>query len=439
MTRILGVLALLLAASVPAPAPAAIGQEAGRADEVLTLGEAVRLALARGPELSLARAAAAKAADALKEVRSANLPQVAAGSGLAVNNGFPLSIEGAAPSIVQFGVSQAILSKKNRNLIREAEEETQAAQAGPDGARNTLSARTALLYGELHQARQMIPLLEQQWANAAKSCEVQQALLQAGRIRALDLAQAKVAEANAGQQLLIARERARLAESGLREVTGIPEGREFRTETPALPSENLTLPVGVLYQKALEMHSGVREAESTVRAREFHVEAEKGERYPQIAVVGQYAVFSRTNNYQDYFNRFTRNNYLLGLSVQVPLFNGFRTGARVARSRQEVEAARLRLQVVKSDLKMALERDASNLRLARGAAELARLEVQAAEDKLKVSEALAEAGRADARELDLARAEWLGKRLAAVDAQRVLFEREVELLRTSGSLANFAF
>ena len=439
MNRIPGVLALLLATSMPAPALAGIGQEAGRTDEVLTLGEAVRLALARGPELSLARAAAARASDALREVRSADLPQVVAGSGLAVNNGFPLSIEGAAPSIVHLGLSQAILSKKNKNLIHEAEEESRAAQAGPDSARNHLAARTALLYGELHRARQMIPLLEQQRANAAKSCEVQQALHQEGRVRALDLALAKVAEAHAGQQLLIARERAQLAESGLREVTGIPEGREFGTETPVLRSENLTLPVDVLYPKALEMHSGVREAESIVRAREFHVEAEKGENYPQIAVVGQYALFSRSNNYEDYFNSFTRNNYLLGVSIQVPLFNGFRTGARVARSRQEVEAARLRLQVMKSDLKMALERDASNLRLAKGAAELARLEALAAEDKLKISEALAEAGRADAKELDLARAEWLGKRLAAVDAQRVLFEREVELLQTSGSLANFTF
>jgi outer membrane protein len=248
-----------------------------------------------------------------------------------------------------------------------------------------------------------------------------------------------VAVANAEQQLLIARERARLAESGLRDITGIVEGREFRTEAPALRSEDLTLTADALYQKALEMHSGIREAEITVRAREFHVEAEKGESYPQMAVIGQYALFSRTNNYQDYFNRFSRNNYLLGLSIQVPLFNGFRTGTRVARSRQQAEAARLRLQVMKSDLKTALERDASNLRLARGAAELARLEALAAEDKLKISEALASAGRADARDLDLARTEWLGKRLAVVDAERLLFEREVELLQTSGSLANVAF
>ena len=439
MNGIPGILVLLLATSMSAPDLAGSGQQAGTVAEVLTLGEAVRLALARGPELSLARAAAAKAADALKEVRSANLPQIAAGSGLAYNNGFPLSIEGAAPSIVQLGLSQAVLSKKNRNLIREAEEENKAAQAGPDGARNSMAARTALLYGELHQTRQMIPLLEQQRAGAAKSCEVQEALLQAGRVRALDLTLAQVALANAEQQLLIARERAQLAESGLRDVTGITGGQEIRTQSPALRSESLTLPSDVLYQKAIEMHSGIREAESAVRAREFHVEAEKGESYPQVAVVGQYALFSRTNNYQDYFNRFTRNNYLLGLSVQVPLFNGFRTGARVARSRQEVEAARLRLQVMKSDLKMALERDASNLRLARGAAELARLEVLAAEGRLKISEALTEAGRADAKELDLIRAVWLGKRLAAVDAQRVLFEREVALLQTSGLLADSAF
>jgi outer membrane protein len=439
MNRIFGVLILLMATGVPVPALAGIEQETGRIGEVLTLREAVRLALSRGPELSLAQAEAAKAGEVLREIRSINLPQIAAGSGLAVNNGFPLSIEGAAPSIVQLGLSQAVLSKKNKNLIREAEEESRAAQAGPDSARNGLAAKTALLYSELHQARQSIPLLEQQRDAAVKSCEVQEALHQAGRVRALDLALAKVAAANVEQQLLIARERVHLAESGLRDVTGIPEGQDIRTETPALRSEMLTAPVDVLFQSALEVHPGIREAESRVRAREFHVEAEKRESYPQIAVVGQYALFSRTNNYQDYFNRFTRNNYLLGLSVQVPLFNGFRTGARVAQSRREVEAARLRLQLLKSDLKMSLERDVSNMRIAKGAAELARLEAAVAEDRLKISEALAEAGQADAKELDLTRVQWLGKRLAAVDADRVLFERQVELLQSSGSLANFAF
>ena len=435
MNKFSGLLISLLAICASASASEYVGQEAAKAGRKLTLREAVRLALARGPEVYLAQAEAARAGEALRETRSLNLPQIVTGTGLAYNTGFPLSIEGSAPSIIQLGASQSVLSKKNKNLVREAEQGNIASQAGPDGARNGLVARTILLYSELHQARLAIPLLEQQRGTALKSRQITEALLQAGKARPVDLTLAKIAAASLEQQLLVMQERVRLAEAGLRELTGIPENEAIRTETPEIKSELLTLSPDLLYQRALEIHPEIREAEATLRAKEFHVEVERAERYPQLTLVSQYALFSRANNYQDYFNRFTRNNYILGLSIQVPLFNGFRTEARIAQSRQDVEVARLRLQRLKSDLKLSLERSASDLRIASGAAELAHLEVAAYEEKLKVSETLMEAGRIEPGALDAARAQLLEKLAAATEAEKALLERQVALLQATGSLA----
>lgn len=227
---------LLLAFCISAAALDHTGQETAGTAGVLTLREAVRLALARGPEVYLAQAAAARAAEALRETRSANLPQIVTGTGLAYNNGFPLSIEGAAPSIVQLGVSQSIFSKKNKSLILEAESGSLASHAGADGVRNDLVAKTILLYSELHRARLAVPNLEKQVVTAANNLPIIEALLEAGKARPLDRTQAKVAAANLDQQLLIARERVRLAETGLRELTGIPEGDKIRTEMPEIKS-----------------------------------------------------------------------------------------------------------------------------------------------------------------------------------------------------------
>lgn len=425
---------LLLALAISAAVHGQPGQEPA-ANGVLTLKEAVRLALARGPEVHLARSEAARAAEALRETRSANLPQITTGTGLAYNNGFPLSIEGAAPSIVQLGVSQSIFSKKNKSLILEAESGSLASEAGTDGVRNALVARTVVLYSELHRARLAIPILEKQMETAAKHLQIVEALVEAGRARPLDRTQAKVAAANFDQQLLMARERVRLAETGLRELTGIPAGGQIRTETPEIRTELLTFSAEALYQKALELNPQIREAQATLRAKEFHVRAEQADRYPQFNLIGEYAVFSRANNYQDYFNRFTRNNYLLGLSIQVPLFNGFRTDARVAQSRHDAEAARLRLQQLQSDLKLNLDRGMSDLRVARGAAELASLEVTACEEQMQIDESLMEAGRLEPRELENARSRLLEKQTVAIEAERILFERQVVLLQASGSLA----
>ena len=110
----------------------------------LSLDAAIRLALERAPELSVADARAARATEALRETRALNRPQAVTGTGLAYTSGFPLSIEGAAPSLIQVGVTQSILSKKNGNLIREAEEGLKASRIAPEGVRNNLAAHTAL-------------------------------------------------------------------------------------------------------------------------------------------------------------------------------------------------------------------------------------------------------------------------------------------------------
>ena len=114
----------------------------------LTVQEAVRLTLSRSPEVLVAEAQAARAREALRESRSSNQPRLFAGSGLAYNNGFPLSIEGAAPSIFRVSASQPVFSKTNANLIREAEESGKAGQLGTESAaqRTGFKNRVCLLH-----------------------------------------------------------------------------------------------------------------------------------------------------------------------------------------------------------------------------------------------------------------------------------------------------
>ena len=65
----------------------------------------------------------------------------------------------------------------------------------------------------------------------------------------------------------------------------------------------------------------------------------------------------------------------LGLSIQMPIFNGT-TGARVARSRQDASEARYKLESLKSDLRLEIQRGLGALRIARGAVDLRRSDVE---------------------------------------------------------------
>jgi outer membrane protein len=402
----------------------------------LTLQGAVRMTLARSPEIMIAEAQAKRAGDAVRESRALNRPQVVAGTGVAYNNGFPLSIEGSAPSIFQIGASQPILSKKNANLIRESKESGKASQLGAESARNELAAKTASVYYNLHRARKTIALATARLDTARKQQELVETLFGAGKVRPVDVTLSRTAAISAQHQLLVVQEQEKMAATELQELTGLTDIASAQTVEPRIDNPIFELQGETLYQQSLSRTPEILKAEANVRAKEFHVAAEKGEYLPRIEIVSEYALFSRTNNYVDYFSRFVRNNFLIGFQIKVPVFDGFRASARVAQSRQEVSEARYQLEHVKSGLKVDIQRGLSDLRIARSASDLARSDVEAAREMVQVSETLLGSGRISAKELEDSRSQLQQKELALLDADQVLFQRKLELLQTAGSIAS---
>jgi outer membrane protein TolC len=410
------------------------GSNPGPETRALTVQEAVRMTLSHSPDVLMAEAQALRAKEALRESRSTNRPRVVAGTGLAYNNGMPLSIEGAAPSIFQVNASQPIFSKKNNNLIREAEESGKASQLSMESVRNELASKTALVYYDLFRAREAVVLASGRLKAAQKQQEEIETLLEAGRVRPVEVTLAKNAALLVGQQLLVAREQAKVAEQELRELTGLPESTGIETVKPQIESPLFSLQDESIFQQALSSSSEILRAETDVKAKEFHVNAERGEFLPQIAIVSQYALLSRANNYDEYFKNFIRHNYLIGLSIQMPIFNGSGTSARVAQSRQAASEARLNLQRMKSKKKLDIQRRSSDLRIARGEADLARNSVEAAREMVQVNQALMEGGRLGSKEMEDIRSQLLEKELALLDADQILFQRKLELLHSAGSL-----
>ncbi|MEJ2245737.1 MAG: TolC family protein, partial [Acidobacteriota bacterium] len=230
----------------------------------------------------------------------------------------------------------------------------------------------------------------------------------------------------------VAQEQVNIAEAELRIYTGIPDSDSIQTEEPSIMSSAFDADSDVLYQKALGNAPEIRQAEADIRSKEFHLEAEKGERLPKLDIVGQYALLSDSNNYKEYFNRFERNNYLIGLSIQVPIFDGFRTSSRVAQSRQEIAEARSRLARIKSDLKLATQRATSNLRIARGARDLAVDEMEVTRQIVGAGEAQLQSGRISVLEFEEMKSQLFQKESELLEREQILFQRKLELLSIIG-------
>ncbi|MDR0310532.1 MAG: TolC family protein [Acidobacteriota bacterium] len=428
MNRLFGVFLVLSVLGFPS------GRQAFAENLTLTLEEAVRLALVHSPDALMAKAQTRQAEAALRETRAIDLPRAVVGTGAAYNNGFPLSIEGAAPSIFRFEAIHPLFNAQNKNLIREAGESVKAVRIGGDIVDNELAAQTASVYFRLDQARKIAALNESVLAETQKRREFLEIDVEAGRARPVDAALLKTEIAAANQEILIAREQALLAEAELRELTGLDGAVSIRTITPAMESPVYGMDAAALFEKTAASSPEIMRAEAKIRAKEFHVAAEKAERYPRIAVVGEYGMFSKSNNYEDYYNRFERNNYLIGVSAQLSLFDGSRSKARVAQSREELSMEQLDLRRLKSDMKRNIQKGLSDLRIARGAVDVAAAGLEAAEEMVEINEILFESGRAGEREMTEARLNARRKELAKLDAEQNLFERKVELLRVTGSI-----
>jgi len=403
-------------------------------NRTLTLEEAVRLAVANSSDTHIAGAQARQAEEALRETRSINLPRAVIGSGAAYNNGFPLSIEGSAPSVIRFEAIQPLFNAQNKNLIRGADESVKAARIGGDIVGNELAALTALVYYRLDQARKIAALAESRLAETQKQQELTEIDLDAGRVRRIDAMMGKTAVNAARQQVLAAQEQAIVAETELRELTGLADGISIQTITPTIESPVYDMDAAALLEKTVASSPEIMQAEAKIRAKEFNVAADKAERYPRIAAVAEYGMFSRSNNYEDYYNRFDRNNYLFGISAQFSLFDGSRSSARVAQSREELSAEQIKLRRLKSDLKINIQRGLSDLRVARGAVDFAVSDLETAKEMVGVNEILFESGRIGEREMADARLQAQQKELAKLEAEFELFERKVALLRVTGSV-----
>src|ERR1700751_2895976 len=94
--------------------------------EPLTLKHAVELALAHSTATGIATAEVQHAGAAYKETRDNYIPQLVFGSGLGKSWGFPLSLEGSAPSIFNVNAQSAIWNPALQQFVRAARTEWQA-------------------------------------------------------------------------------------------------------------------------------------------------------------------------------------------------------------------------------------------------------------------------------------------------------------------------
>jgi outer membrane protein TolC len=185
---------------------------------------------------------------------------------------------------------------------------------------------------------------------------------------------------------------------------------------------------------ALESNKDLRRLESQIISKGFEAKGEKAQRLPRVDLVAQYSLLAKFNNYAQYFSKFQRNNGEIGLSFQWPLLAGTALGAEVAQTEADISHLKIDLNNTRNKIRSDLEQAYRTVRRSETAAEVARLDLDAAREQISVYLAQMQEGRVTLRQVEEARVVENDKWIAFYDAQYASERARWAVLRLTGDL-----
>jgi outer membrane protein TolC len=400
----------------------------------MTLRQAVETALKQNPDITLARLDEAKARQGVLVARDPFTPHLVIGSGLAYSNGFPMSIQGSAPSVVQANIVQDIFNRQQSLAVAQAKESARGAALDVAGKRDEVVFRTASLYLDAERASRLKEFARRESESLQKVLETVQTQVREGR--ALPLAE-KTAAANlahARQTAELLDDDAATSETALAMALGFSAEDRVRPVAEERPTPPLPSSEEQAIAFALDSNKDLRKLESQITAKELEKRGVKAQRLPRVDLVAQYALLAKFNNYAEFFQKYQQNNEQIGMSFQMPFAVGPGVGAQVAQVESDIAHLKIDLNNARNKLRNDIEQAFRNVHKSQTAAEVARLDLDVAREQLSVDLAQMQEGRVQLRQVEEARVAEGDKWMAFYDAQYGLERARLSVLRLTGGL-----
>jgi len=398
----------------------------------LTLKRAIELALQNSSDIQVAKLQASLANRSAMITKSQFLPNLYAGSGAGYTLGIPETPGGRAPALFNVTYTEQVFNEPLRGQGKELQEQAKSQKILLEDARNGVIVRTASTYLELAMVRHSLELLRKEQDSADKILAVTQQREKENFELPVAVTKDQLTKARVVQRILQLEGRQDELEVVLRGQTGLPESTLIEVTPEDLPG--IAEQEGAnLVALAMQGNVALKVAQSDVRAREFRLTGEKRGYYPTLELVSVYSLLGRFNNYDQFFKTFERNNFNAGIQVQVPIFSA-QTKANIALAQVNLEVAKAALANKKTEISAAVRVKTRRLRERDAAKEVARLELQLAQQDVSVFQSQFAEGRINVREVEKARLEENNRWLAYLDANFQRQQAQLDLLQTAGQL-----
>jgi outer membrane protein TolC len=407
--------------------------------QTLTLRRAVELALGHSSALAVSTADEVQALETYREARNAFIPQLAVGSGLAYSYGFPLSLEGSAPTVFNVTSQSPLLNLAQHQFARAARVQWTAAGDQARDQRSRVVLDAALTYAEIDYWQSKVDV----WQHESElGQEMERAVaerVQEGIDSTLEQTKAKLATAQILLRIAQGRGAEDEARTHLSQLTGLPlsaitTARQTIPPVPPPPSAEQAV------DQAVETSPVLRAADEAARARQLRASGEHRALLPAIDMVMQYGLINTSlTNYEQFFvpGSFQTHNTTAGLLIRFPFLNASQKAHARAADAEFVHAHReaegLKGQITLEALKLqhAVEQ-------ASAARDVADLQAQVAAAEQGAAQARMQAGTATLKEAQNAMLDADEHSSALLDANFGLQRAQLQLLRATGALETWA-
>ncbi|HEY1757424.1 MAG TPA: TolC family protein [Bryobacteraceae bacterium] len=400
----------------------------------LTLRQALDLALQQNPDMVIARLDEQRARDQETINKDPFSPKVFAGSGAAWTYGFPTSIDGSAPSIVQAKTNMALFDRPQTYLVAQAKELARGAGITLNQRQAEVVYRVASLFVDAQNAAHGLGAAKQERDNLASAQRLTQTRFDEGQALELEPRKAKIAEDQAEHRVVMFGRDLSTAERSLGMVLGLAPGDKVQVADAALPALEPPISEDEAIAGALENSPEVKRLESDLLAKSLEIKSYRANRLPKADLVAQYSLLGKYNNYTEFFNHFQRNNVELGASVSIPILAGHSAKAYV--SQAEADAAKIRTEIERTRRRIRddIENAFDDLHVADDSRTLALEDLNVTRESTTLDLSRQSEGLILPVQIEQDRAEEQEKWRAYYDAQALAQHARLNVLRLTGTL-----
>lgn len=400
----------------------------------LTMAQAVDRAISQNPQVVMAKLDERKVAESVGTAKDPFTPKLIVGSGLAYTNGFPLSVEGSAPSIIQVVAKQAILNRPLTYKLAESRESARGAQFSTAIQRDEIAFQTASLYLDIVALQRSVRTLADEIGPLERVVAVVTERVTAGRELPIEQRKAELSLARVQRNLAQLRASQVTLSAQLASLCGMTaEDTVEVIETSGQVAYD-PVPEEQAIDEAIRNSKDVRRLQSAMLAKGFAVKAAKSARLPQVDLISQYALLGRYNNYDRFFASFERHNYQFGATFKLPVFAGAAAHADAAVADIDIERLRAEMNDTRNRITLNVRKSLSDFKVAEDARNFARLDLDVARDSTSVLLAQQEEGRIPLTQLEESRTIESERWLTFFQAQTDVEKAKLRILRQTGLL-----